>query len=513
MQAAGLMLGIHRRGLDDAAEHYLGIALPKDLQTNDWGASVLSPGQVSYAALDAVIAHRLWPVLIRDVIKAGRGEAYELQRDAIAPTVRMMARRVLLDRAAHQQQIDRWAQEQDDTGQAFTRLRGTPLPETNRQIAALLRQVLPPDVIANWPRTDKTGELSAARAHLTRHEDIPEIALVLTNKKQQKLLSSFGATLAARAHTDGRIRASFNLAQAKTGRMSCTDPNLQQLPRDKRMRDCFVAVPGNLLVVADYNAMELRVWGENAGDMIVRADFARGFDPHRMQAAAMNGIEENIVTRDQRQAAKAINFSIIYGAGPAGIVASVWANYGIMITLATAQAARDRFLGRYRTSAHWMAGNADACQRRGYIAIGKYGRIIAAEWEGTPKLLRRYRSNDEDDEGEDDDNDWEPAYHFVSPLKYTLCCNAPIQGACAEILMRAMILIDGMLRAANIPGGLVLAVHDELVLEVSEDRAAEAAKLLERAMVQAFVEYFPQAPTNGLEVEVHTVRAWGEAKS
>jgi hypothetical protein len=98
-----------------------------------------------------------------------------------------------------------------------------------------------------------------------------------------------------------------------------------------------------------------------------------------------------------------------------------------------------------------------------------------------------------------------------SSLKYTLCCNAPVQGACADIIMQAVILIDRMLTEADIPGGLVLAVHDELVLEVPEDRAEQAKQLLQAAMKQAFSEYFPNAPVDGL-VEAGIAKAWGEAK-
>jgi DNA polymerase-1 len=513
MQAAGLMLGTHRRGLDDAAMHYLHIELPKDLQLSDWGATVLSPGQITYATLDAIVALKLWPLLRRDIIKAGRAGACVLQRGAIAPTARMQARGVLLDCTAHQQQIDRWSLQESEACQAFLQLHGTPLPKTPRQIAALLRQVLPAAVLSSWPRTGKTYELATTKANLKRHAGVPEIALVLANKRLGKLLSTFGAVLAARAHADGRIRASFNLAEAKTGRMSCSDPNLQQLPRDREVRNWFAAVPGNLLVVGDFTTMELRSFAEITGDTVMRGDFAKGVDLHDQQAAAMNGIAIAAVTREQRNGAKAINFGIIYGAGGAGLAASAWANYGIELTPGEAGAARDRFFARYRNGADWMRLNADLCQRRGYILIGKYGRVIMAEWESQPVQPAYYRSDDDDEDSEDDDDDyWPPVQRPATALKYTLCCNAPVQGACAEIGMRVMILIDLMLTEADIPGGLVLAVHDEWVLEVPEERAEEAARLLKQAMVQAFTEYFPNAPVNGL-VKVHIAERWGDAKA
>jgi DNA polymerase-1 len=514
MQAAGLMLGTRRRSLDDAALHYLHIELPKDLQLSDWGATVLSPGQLAYAALDAVAALKLWPMLHGDIITAGRAGAYVLQREAIPPTVRMQARGVLLDRTAHRQQLDRWNAERSETHQVFLQLHGTPLPETPRQIAALLGRVLSPEAFSNWPCTGKTGVLSTSKVHLKRHAGIPEIALVLTNRRLGKLLSTFGAVLAARAHTDGRICASFNLAEAKTGRMSCSDPNLQQLPRDREVRNWFVAAPANLLVVGDFSTVELRSFAEISGDAVMRDDFANSVDLHAQQAAAMNGIAIAAVTKEQRNGAKAINFGIIYGAGGVGLAASAWANYGIVLTPGEARAARDRFFARYRVGADWMRLNTDVCRRRGFIAIGNYGRVIMAEWESQPVQPAYCPRDDDDDEESEDEEDgyWPPARRTVSALKYTLCCNAPVQGACAEIGMGVMILVDRMLTEVGIPGRLVLAVHDEWVLEVPEERAKEAATLLERAMVQAFSEYFPKAPVNGL-VDVKIVRAWGEAKA
>ena len=239
----------------------------------------------------------------------------------------------------------------------------------------------------------------------------------------------------------------------------------------------------------------------------------------------MHGVAEKQVTKEQRQGAKAINFGTIYGAGGAGLAASAWNSYSIALSVEEAQAARDRFLSRYRMLATWMRSNADSCQRNGLIEVGRYGRVIRAEWEhgkdhqssgghrrsysnGGDDDYVAYDDDDEDDEVRDDDEDLAAFYvnehgHQLpgsnsnynrsppSTLKFTLCCNAPVQGACADIVMRAMTLIDHALTAAGIDGGLVLAVHDELVLEVPEAQAEDAAKLLAAAMTQAFAEYLP----------------------
>jgi DNA polymerase I-like protein with 3'-5' exonuclease and polymerase domains len=385
MQAAGLMLGVHRRSLEDVAQHYLGIALPKELQLSDWGAEKLSPGQLAYAALDAIVALQLWPHLLRDLIKTGRGTAYVVQRDVIAPIMRMQARGVLMDIAVHQQQIQRWHTEHANACDAFLALTGQAAPETPAEIRDLLARVLPAETLQEWPRTVKTGALSTAADQLRKQAvNVPALDQLCTLKKYEKLLSSFGDTLAARVGKDGRIRAGFNIAAAKTGRMSSSEPNLQQIPRDKAVRNCFVAREGCLFVLADFNMMELRAACEISNDTMLRRDLASNVDLHARTAAQMYGVsEDHPDIKALRQGAKAINFGTIYGAGGAGLAASAWTSYGVVLTPAEAQAARDRFLARYRGLARWMWDHANLCQHRGYIAIGRYGRVILAAWEGT----------------------------------------------------------------------------------------------------------------------------------
>jgi DNA polymerase-1 len=303
---------------------------------------------------------------------------------------------------------------------------------------------------------------------------------------------------------------------------------MQQIPRNKGVRNCFVARDGYTFVLGDYTMMELRAACEISGDAVMRKDFEGGVDLHERLARQLHNIPDGqTVPKELRQGAKAINFGTIYGAGGGGLATSAWTSYGVVLTPAEAQAARDRFFTRYRGLARWMWGHAKLCQHRGYIAIGKYGRVIMAAWEGTPEQPRADSAHGSgfDDADDDDDLDIDDETGLDaripygrnypprtdSSLRYTLACNAPVQGACADIIMRAVILIDRMLTEAGIPGGLVLAVHDELVLEVPEDRAEQAKQLLQAAMEQAFNEYFPNAPINGL-IEAGIAKAWGEAK-
>jgi DNA polymerase-1 len=526
MQAAGLMLGVRRRSLDDACPPYLRVQVPKGLQTSDWSASVLSRGQIAYAALDAILALKLWSILHGEIGKSGRGEAYWIQRAAIPPAVKMEARGFLFDKRAHQAIQDKWRNKSSLAHQAYIESVGGPPPVTPNQIRNLLHARVSPNALQEWPRTKKEGLLSTATEYLERvAAEVPEIAAVVEIKKYEKRLGTFGDELAKRAGTDGRLRASFAVAAAKSGRMSCSGPNLQQLPKDKQTRNCLVAANAYVLVVADYTMMEVRAFAEETNDLLLRHDLGQGIDLHRQIAALMNGIPPEQVTPEQRDGAKAIVFGAIYGAGPVTLAAAAWANYGVKLTSKEAATARDRFFARYSTGARWMHVHADLCNHRGYIEIGNGGRVVMAEWETAPGSKADNDSDASDDlpldpdadDGEDEEwlaighNSSHRQYRELPRLKYTLCCNAPIQGGCADAMMVAIALADLLFRTNNIDGGLVLQLHDELVAEVRADQAELAKALIEQAMTAAFLKVFPDAPVNGL-LKVKIVKKWGEAK-
>lgn len=517
IQAAGLLLGVHRRSLEDVASAYLGVEVPKALQRSDWGAPVLSEGQIAYAALDAVLAFQLWRKMRLELHAKGRGAAYVLQRDVTTATVRMIQRGITLDQKAHQRQVAEWEAEAAAARQAFIAETGEAPPITPAETRAFLMKVLPPDVIEAWPRTPKSGELSTEGSELRRHVDIRAIWSLLTINAMTKLLGTFGPELARKVSAvTGRLHPGFNVASTKAGRFSCNDPNVQQIPKHKAagFRGCFVAELGKVFVIADYTAMELRAGAEESGDTAMRADFANGVDLHRRQAAEMLAIPHEEVTKEQRDAAKPICFGTIYGAGRRGLIASAWSSYGILLTGDEAEASRRAFLGRYSGLNAWMDHSYTQSNEQGFITIGKLGRVIEASWE-SPKLpdgSYNYGRGDDSDELFDLIDEGEESVARPLPwqtqLKRTLCCNAPIQGACADAAMRALILVDATLSAAGIDGGLVLFVHDEIVVEVPEAEGERARAIVVEAMTRAFAETFPAAPLNGL-VETKVSAAWG----
>jgi DNA polymerase I-like protein with 3'-5' exonuclease and polymerase domains len=526
-QAAALLLGVRRRSLEDAASAYLGVELSKTLQTSDWGAEVLSEGQYAYAAIDAIAAFWMWLHMRRELAQKGRTGAYRLQRDVTPVVVRMMQRGILLDRAAHERQVVSWSTALADARQEFATTTQTSPPTKPDEKRAYLKRVLPESDLRTWPLTEKAGLLSLKKEYLEYVANLPAIQSLLTLSAMEKLLTSFGAPLVDKvSEVTGRLHPTYKVAAAKTGRFSSENPNIQQLPGGKKapeFRSCIVASPGYVFVAGDYSAMELRAAAAISGDPVWNADFAAGVDPHYRQASAMLGIPEAEVTKDQRNHAKPINFGVIYGSGGRGLAASAWNNYGIRMTIEEALAGRDVLFKRYPGQLRWMEKNADRSMRRGFIEIGRLGRVIEAKWERAETSKRTAKRNGQpaDDDYDDEQDAAELAEMWFtmhggrnshdSALRYTLCCNAPVQGACADAGMLALLRIDAALREAAIDGALAMFIHDEIVLEVAERQAEQARAILTECMVAAFAETFPDAPLTGL-VATGVGATWSAAK-
>jgi DNA polymerase-1 len=278
----------------------------------------------------------------------------------------------------------------------------------------------------------------------------------------------------------GRIHASLLIAATKAGRFACRNPNLQNLPRAPEFRQCIVAETGNTLIVADYSQIEMRVAAHISQDEALTHLFASGDDIHRASAARILGIPVDTVTDEQRQEAKAVSFGSLYGQGAQGLADSAYVRFKVEMSLAQAQSALDGFFTAYPDLHRHLQHNAQICRRRGYIRIEPSGRIVRSEWEG-------------------------------GYLSYQQCCNLPIQGGAADLMLLAIQLVYRAFRQIGIDGGLVATVHDELIAEVTEDAAAVAAAIMHREMVRAFEISFPGAPTTGL-LAVKRGRNWREAK-
>ena len=293
--------------------------------------------------------------------------------------------------------------------------------------------------------------------------DHPLAGLLRQYRSAQKFVSNYGPRWAGEALRGGRIYADWQQIGADSGRMACSKPNLQNLPRDERYRRCFVAPPGRILVKADYSQVELRIAAKVSGDKAMIDAYQAGEDLHTLTARRVLGIGE--VTKEHRQLAKAINFGLVYGMGVERFRAYALAQYGLQLTQKEARRYRDAFFAAHPGLRRWH-------------------RSIGNPPVDTRTLAGRRRQH---------------------VRRYTEKLNTPVQGTGADGLKLALALLWE--RRDQCPGAFpVLAVHDEIVIEADEDQVEAVTAWLKAAMVDALAPLLAPVP---VEVEVKVGRTWG----
>jgi DNA polymerase-1 len=278
--------------------------------------------------------------------------------------------------------------------------------------------------------------------------------MVLRYRELSKLNATYVDALPQLVGDDGRLHTRFHQTGAATGRLSSSQPNLQNIPVrsgvGQRIREAFVAPPGRLLLVADYSQIELRVLAHIAGEDALIEAFAAGEDIHSSTAAAVFGVAPGLVSADQRRAAKVINFGILYGMSA----------FGLARNLQIGRPEAERFIAAYMAR---------------YPAVQRYMEETVAEAEKSGRvetLSGRIRPL----------ADINSRNRNLRENARRMAINARIQGTAADLLKRAMIAVDEHLRDELPEAALLLTVHDELVLEVPEPDVESAAELVRREM-------------------------------
>jgi DNA polymerase-1 len=307
----------------------------------------------------------------------------------------------------------------------------------------------------------------------------PIIPLVLEYRTLTKLKSTYIDGLPAFVGADGRIRAHLRQTVAATGRLSCTDPNLQNIPvrqeLGRTLRKAFVpGGPGLVLMGADYSQIELRVLAHFSEDPALLGDFRSGADIHSRTAARVFGVEPDAVTLEQRSAAKAVNFGIIYG----------MSGFGLSENLSITRKDAERFIGDYfaqhaRVKA-WLDAQIAAAKALGY----------------TTTILGRRRAIPE----------IHASQYMVRQMGERLAMNSPVQGSAADIIKVAMNRVHARLEKEGLAARLILQVHDELILEVPVGEVDAAARVLQEEMEGAVELRVP------LVAEIKTGGSWFELK-
>ncbi|MFZ1640508.1 MAG: DNA polymerase [Candidatus Contendobacter sp.] len=476
------VLSGQRRSLAAVSGDRLQWPMDKTLQVSDWNAAELSPAQLGYAALDAVAAFRLYPLLLEAIKTTGRMPAYTLLLKAQRLVAKMELAGCPFDLQGHAVLCDQWERERLAAIESLAAVLGPGVsPDSAAQLAAWLSRNLPPERLATWPKTSG-GQLATGADSLAMADDLEVVKPLLVYKTAAKRLSTYGPAFAQWiSPVTGRIHAGFSIAHSRPGRFSCSKPNLQQLPRDPAFRRLVKADPGRRLVVADYSQVELRTMALLCQDPAMLAAYRDGKDLHRLTAAAVLGIEPAVVSKGQRQLAKAVNFGLIYGMAPKTLVSHAKANYGVVMSLAEADKAHAAFFAAYPRLRLWHRLTAAETERTGKAVIrGGLVRNFAQEPGGA---------------------------------KYTESLNTPVQGAAAAAMLAALPLLDKVL--SGLDAKPINLIHDELVLDVAAAAVEPAKAALVQAMTDGFAAIFPEAEAAGTLrdlVEAHEGKDWEAAK-
>ena len=457
--------GRHGHGMDELAKRWLDYeTIPYEAICGK-GAAQIGFARVpveratEYAAEDAQVTLRLWLAMRARLFEEHLVALYETAERPLPPIVAAMERAGIRVDAERLRALSAlFGREMLELEERATRLAGRPFNlGSPKQLGEVLFDELG---LGGSGRKTKTG------AYATGAEVLEELAaqghelprVILEWRQLQKLTRTYTDALVEQIDPrTGRVHTAYMLAATSTGRLSSTDPNLQNIPirtpEGRKIREAFVAEPGHLLVSADYSQIELRVLAHIADVVPLKEAFARGLDVHAITASQMFKVPVAEVGPDLRRSAKTINYGIVYGIGAFGL------SQRLGIPQAEAKAYIDRYFEQYPGIRDYMERAKAEAREKGYVTT-LYGRRC---W--IPDITNRLPSR--------------RAYAERQAI------NAPIQGTAADIVKRAMIRVARALERAGHAARLLLQVHDELVLEVPEAEVEPVRALLERVMAGA----------------------------
>ncbi|HYG88695.1 MAG TPA: DNA polymerase I [Azospirillum sp.] len=475
--------GMHGHGMDELAELHLAYTTIKYEDVCGSGKARITFDRVAldkaldYAAEDADVTLRLWKVLKPQLVDARMVTVYETLERPLTPIIADMERAgVRIDRAELRRLSQDFAERLVQLEAEIHKLAPRPF---NVGSPKQLGEILFDEMKLGSSKKGKTGAYSTDSSVLEAlAEQGAEIAQrVLDWRQLAKLKSTYTDALQGQTDAQSRIHTSFAMAVTNTGRLSSTDPNLQNIPirneEGRKIRHAFVAEPGCKLLSVDYSQIELRLVAEMVGVEALKRAFREGIDVHAMTASQVFGVPLDKMTPDTRRRAKTINFGIIYGISGFGL------GRQLGITPGEANAFIKTYLERFHELKDWMEATKAFARQHGHVCT-LFGRRCFIPGIHDKNAARRAFAERQ-------------------------AINAPIQGTAADIMKRAMSRVPAALEAAGSNARMLLQVHDELLFEVPEAEAAEAATIVQRVMEGAATLGVP------LVAEAGIGNSWAEA--
>ncbi|MDQ3841533.1 MAG: bifunctional 3'-5' exonuclease/DNA polymerase [Actinomycetota bacterium] len=456
--------------LEAVAERHAGLEVDKSARGEDWSRK-LSEAQIEYAARDAAILLPLRERLSEELKEEKLVRVSGIEFRAVAAIAEMELAGIKLD-VARWKELEKTVRRRRDEA-ALALDAQFPEPE-----GMLPLEGLGPRLNLNSPQqiTDAFRslgiELPDTKVWTLLKVDHPAAKLLLEYRELQKKLGTYLETYPTFVHKKtGRIHANFLQCRVPTGRLACTSPNIQQIPHEDEFRRCFVAEEGNVLVIADYSQIELRILAEVSGDPAFVQAFRERDDLHRVTAATMFGVEMEEVTKEQRSAAKRINFGLMYGRGPKSLSAQLGTDEE------RARGLIDEYFANYPKVRRYLQGTAARAMktRRLRTLSGRIRKFGDTSNSGSAEKGAMRRE----------------------------AMNFPIQGASADIAKLALAYVREELEGLD--ARLINCIHDEFVVECAKEIAPKVAECAKVAMNRAGEEILEKVP---VEVEVAISREW-----
>lgn len=425
-----------------------------------------------YARNDALYTLRLWPIFLEELTRQGLMRVYDLEKGLLPVVLSMEEIGMKIDLPLLNVLSREISTESEKLREEIYRFAGCEFDlNSPRNVAVILYDKLG----LKCAKRTKNGQRSTDKNSLKALCGYHPIAVPLLKFREiDKLAKSFMKTLPQFADAGGRIHPEFKSLGARTGRFSCKQPNVQQIPArselGKKLRSAFIAEPGNKLVVADYGQMELRVLAHYTQDPSLLAAYRNGVDLHTLTASQVFGKKESEVTKAERSIAKTINFGVAYGITPRGLFNQL-SSAGIEANESQCEKFIRDYFKTYKGVRRWLDSTERTARTQGYVTnlFGRRRRLVGRDSRAARQA-----------------------------------CNFPIQGTAADICKEAMVKVH-----ESLPSGahIIAQVHDELIIEC---RAEDADSVC--AMVKEIMERAPEGFTVPLEVDAKVVDNWSEAK-
>ena len=453
-----------RHNLNAVAKRYLNLDTTSYEDVAGKGAKQIGFNQVNledaihYAAEDADVSFQLHQTLHPKLMEIN--SLAKLYTDIEAPLLKVLQtierNGVLIDESMLQKQSDQFAITLKELESKAHSLAGAEFNlNSPKQLQEILYDKLSLPILKKTPK----GQPSTAESVLQRlAEDFPIVQTILNYRTTAKLKTTYTDKLPLMVNQDtGRVHTSYHQAVTATGRLSSSDPNLQNIPirtaEGRRIRQAFIAPSGFQILAADYSQIELRIMAHNSQDPGLLDAFQAGLDIHQATAAEIFAVDLQSVSAEQRRSAKAINFGLIYGMSAFGLTRQLG------ITRGDAQEYIELYFARYPKVKEYMDAIRNQARESGFVETVFGRRLYLPDIDSRNYQRRQYAERS--------------------------AINAPMQGTAADIIKKAMIDLQQRLVAESINAKIIMQVHDELVLEVEDSSVGAVSELVTEAMGKA----------------------------